>query len=42
MCHNSRPGYREAKARYNQRLRLETARRKKLAARAKAKRKATR
>jgi hypothetical protein len=42
MCHNSRPGYRAAKARYNKRLRLETTRKKRLAARAKGKRKAAR
>jgi len=42
MCHNSRPGYHAAKARYNKRLRLENARRKKLAARPKGKRKTTR
>ena len=42
MCHNSRPGYRAAKARYNKRLRLEAARKKRLAARAKAKRAARR
>jgi hypothetical protein len=38
MCHNSRPGYAEAKARYNQRVRQSAARKKKSGARRKAKR----